>query len=253
MRRLLVLIAAVAVVLAATLALEGSGPGASASSPTPIQHVVVFMQENHSFNNILGWWCAKHPKRGCTGTTTGKLSTGQSITLKATPDVVPAVSHSIAAQTKAINGGTMNGFNLISGCPAPAYACYSTYKPTLAGGSPNPSVQNVIALAKTFAISDMTFEPGPVPSWGEHLALATGNNLDGFSGNNPTGPGPGWGCDSGDNGQWSSTGVAPFSPEPSCIPAPQGSPEVASEPPAVQSSPVPWVPTMIISNTLALA
>ena len=245
MRRLLALFATLAVVLGTTAALEASGSGASATSPTPIQHVVVFFQENHSFNNILGAYCAKHPKRGCSGTTTGELSTGQSVTLKAAPDVVPAVNHSIQAQTTAINGGKMNGFNQVSGCAAPGYACYSTYKPTLAGGSPNPSVQNVIALTKKFAISDMTFEPGPVPSWGEHLALVTGNDLDGFSGNNPSGPGPGWGCDSGDTAQWSTTGTAPWLSEPSCVPAPAGSPEVASEPPAVQSSPVPWKPTIL--------
>jgi Phosphoesterase family len=244
MRRLLVLSTAVVVVLATVVALESSGTEATAA-PTPIQHVVVFFQENHSYNNILGMWCAKHPKRQCDGTTTGTLSNGQSITLKAAPDVVPSVNHNIKSQTTAIDGGKMNGFDRISGCQAPAYSCYSTYKPTLAGGSPNPSVQNVISLAKTFAISDMTFEPGPVPSWGEHLGLVTGNDLDGFSGNNPTGPGPGWGCDSGDTAQWSPTGVAPWSSEPSCVPAPAGSSEVASEPPAVQTSPVPWVPTMM--------
>ncbi len=245
MRRLLVLAAGLTVVLGTTAALQASGPGASATTSTPIQHVVVFFQENHSFNNILGMWCAKHPKRQCSGTTTGTLSTGQTVNLSAAPDVVPAVDHSIQAQTTAIDGGKMNGFDQVSGCQAPSHACYSTYKPTGAGGSPNPSVQNVIALAKTFAISDMTFEPGPVPSWGEHLALVTGNNLDGFSGNNPSGPGPGWGCDSGDTAQWSSTGLSPWLREPSCVPAPQGSPEVASEPPAVQTSPVPWVPTMM--------
>jgi phospholipase C len=247
MRRPLILTAIVTVVLATTAALVATPHGASATTPTPIKHVVVFYQENHSFNNILGEWCAKHPTRQCSGTTTGALSTGQTISLSAAPDVVPGVDHSIKAQTAGIDGGKMNGFDQISGCQAPTYACYSTYKPTLSGGSPNPSVQNVIALAKTFPISDMTFEPGPVPSWGEHLALATANNFDGFSGNNPSGPGPGWGCDSGDTAQWSSSGVSPWLSEPSCVPAPQGSPEVASEPPAVQASPVPWVPTIMDS------
>jgi len=206
---------------------------------------VVFMQENHSFNNVLGAWCVQQAR--CTGTTTGTLSTGQSISLSAAPDVVPNVDHSIKGQTTAIDGGRMDGFNKVSGCSGPQYACYSVYEPTLSGGGPNPSVQNVISLANTFAVSDKTFEPGPVPSWGEHLALATANNLDGFSGNNPSGPGPGWGCDSGDTGQWSSTGLAPYLMEPSCIPAPKGSPEVAKEPLAVRKSPAHWVPTIMDS------
>lgn len=245
MRRVLILIVAALVVLVPTAVSLASQYGASATTPTPITHVVVFYQENHSFNNILGAWCAKHPKRQCSGTTTGTLSSGKTITLGSTPDVVPGVSHNIKAQTTGIDGGKMDAFDKISGCGSPTYACYSTYKPTLSGGSPNPSVQNVLALAKEFAISDMTFEPGPVPSWGEHLALATANNFDGFSGNNPSGPGPGWGCDSGDTTQWSPTGVAPFTSEPSCVPAPAGSAEVAKEPQDVQTSPVAWQPTIM--------
>jgi len=246
-RRLPLLLSALTVGIGATMASLTSGVGpqheAWGATTTPIKHVVVFFQENHSFNNVLGAWCVQHNR--CTGTTTGTLSTGQTIPLSAAPDVVPNVDHSIKAQTTAIDGGKMDGFDQISGCGAPQYACYSTYEPTLSGGGPNPSVQNVISLANTFAVSDMTFEPGPVPSWGEHLTFVTANNFDGFSGDNPTGPGPGWGCDSGDSGDWSSTGKAPFKLEPSCVPAPKGSPEVRKEPPAVRKSPVPWVPTIM--------
>src|ERR1700722_18966633 len=236
----------IAAVSASSVGSSPSPAGASAGAfSTPIKHVVVFMQENHSFNNILGAFCVQQKR--CTGTTTGKLSTGQTISLSAAPDLVPQVDHSIKGQTTAIDGGKMDGFNKVTGCSGPKYACYSVYEPTVSGGGPNPSVQNVMSLAKTFAISDMTFEPGPVPSWGEHLALATANNFDGFSGDNPNGPGPGWGCDSGDTAPGSSTGLAPFMPEPSCIPAPKGSPEVAKEPTAVQKSPAHWVPTIMDS------
>ena len=38
---------------------------------TPIQHVVFLIQENHSFDNILGAWCAQTSR--CDGTTTGLL------------------------------------------------------------------------------------------------------------------------------------------------------------------------------------
>ncbi len=236
----------IATLSASGVAHSPQAAGASAGTfPTPIQHVVVFMQENHSFNNVLGAWCVQQKR--CTGTTTGTLSTGQSIALSAAPDVVPGVDHSIKGQTTAIDGGKMDGFDKVSGCSGPQYACYSVYEPTLRGGGPNPSVQNVISLANTFAVSDMTFEPGPVPSWGEHLALATANNLDGFSGDNPKGPGPGWGCDSRDTAPWSVTGLAPFMMEPSCVPAPKGSPEVLKEPPAVRNSPAHWVPTIMDS------
>jgi phospholipase C len=255
MRHRLALTAAIVLGVGTIAAMSASGLSPSPSPqpagasdvtfPTPIKHVVIFMQENHSFNNILGAFCAQHPR--CSGTTTGTLSTGQTIPLSAAPDVVPNVDHSIKGQTTAIDGGKMDGFDKVSGCSGPQYACYSVYEPTLSGGGPNPSVQNVISLAKTFAISDMTFEPGPVPSWGEHLALVTANNFDGFSGDNPSGNGPGWGCDSGDTAPWSATGMAPFMMEPSCVPAPKGSPEVKKEPVAVQKSPAHWVPTILDS------
>jgi Phosphoesterase family len=256
MRYRLIIWAAVIVGVATVAALTASGVGANpepagagtVSFPTPIKHVVIFMQENHSFNNLLGVWCVQRHR--CTGTTTGVLSNGRSITLSSTPDVVPEVEHDIAGQTAAINGGAMNGFNNIMGCDGPQYACYSAYQPTLPGGEPNPAVQNIISLANTFAVSDRTFEPGPVPSWGEHLALVTANNLDGFSGDNPIGPGQpgqgmGWGCNSGDVANWSPTGKPPYLQEPSCIPAPAGSPEVAREPVAVRNSPAHWVPTIL--------
>ncbi len=253
MRYRLALFGAITLVIGTVAALSTSGVGPSSqsagasagASSTPIKHVVVFMQENHSFNNILGAFCVQQKR--CTGTTTGTLSTGKSIALSAAPDVVPNVDHSIKAQTTGIDGNKMDGFDKINGCSGPKYACYSVYEPTLSSGKPNPSVQNVMSLAKTFAISDMTFEPGPVPSWGEHLALVTANDLDGFSGDNPSGPGPGWGCDSGDTAPWSSTGLAPFMMEPSCVPAPKGSPEVKKEPTAVQNSPAKWVPTILDS------
>ena len=219
----------------------------NSGSPMPIKHVVVFYQENHSFNNVLGAWCVQTGR--CTGSTTGVTSTGTTINLSAASDIVPAVGHGVGGQTNAIDGGKMDGFSTLSGCGAPSYACYSQFEPTNSNGTPNTSVQNVIALATKFAVSDMTFETGPMPTWGSHVVLASPGNLAGFQGDNPggTATGPGWGCDSGMTTNWSATGTGPWQLEPSCIPAPAGSPEVAREPPAVQSSPVPWVPTIMDS------
>ena len=41
---------------------------------TPIKHIVLFYQENHSFDNVLGALCAANTRKTpCDGTTTGKL------------------------------------------------------------------------------------------------------------------------------------------------------------------------------------
>jgi phospholipase C len=238
-------IALVAILVSGGSSGYGQVVGQRALTSSPIKHVVVFYQENHSFNNVLGAWCVQTGR--CSGTTTGVTSTGATIPISAATDVVPSIGHGVGGQSHAMNGGKMNGFDLLSGCGAPTYTCYSQYEPTNANGTPNTSVQNVIALANQFAVSDMTFETGAIPTWGAHVVLASPGNLDGFQGANPIGDpkGTGWGCDAGFSTNWSSTGTQPWTLEPSCVPAPAGSPEVALEPPAVQSSPVQWVPTIM--------
>src|SRR5262249_57162251 len=44
---------------ASTIALTGFLPGSTttAQAVTPIEHVVVIYLENHSFDNVLGYWC----------------------------------------------------------------------------------------------------------------------------------------------------------------------------------------------------
>jgi phospholipase C len=200
------------------------------SATTPIQHVVILFQENHSFDDVLGKLCADAggSRAPCDGVTSGKLHNGQTIQLTQEPDIVPVVSHSIAAQQTAINNGKMNGFDLISGCASSSgYACYSQYAPS--------QIPNLAALAQNFAISDRTFEFATTPSWGGHLVLAAAT-LDGFDGDNPKGTGPGWGCDSHKDANWSANGHK-FVLEPSCIPDESGAGPY-------RSSDVSYVPTI---------
>src|SRR5437868_5875235 len=103
---------------------------------TPIQHVVVIDQENHSFDNVLGRVCADIASgtlpghQPCDGATSGTLSTGASIPLSSAADIVPDVDHSVTGQQRAIDVGAMDGFDRIGGCSADSgYACYSQYDP----------------------------------------------------------------------------------------------------------------------------
>jgi phospholipase C len=228
--------------IAGMVALTGAGTAGSSAPKShtvtnPIQHVVIFYQENHSFDNVLGALCVEQSR--CNGATTGETSTGATIPLSKATDVVPGVAHNVGSQVTAINGGAMNGFDKVSNCSAPTYACYSQFQPS--------QIPNVAALAKKFAISDATFETNPIPSWGAHLELVT-TSLDGFTGDNPGDFAGGWGCDSGKSAEWSLTG-APGSDtlEPSCVPAPRNSPEFSREPANVQHSPVTWIPTIMDS------
>jgi len=133
-----------------------------APAANPIQHVVIIYQENHTFDEILGGLCILDSR--CDGAATGKISTGQVIPLRPAPDIPPNVVHQSRWQTLAMHGGQMDQFDLIRGCETTTgYACYEQYTPE--------QIPNLAALARAFVISDRTFEGGPMPSWGSHLAL----------------------------------------------------------------------------------
>lgn len=218
------------------LGLSG-GPPAYGATPTPIQHVVIIYQENHSFDNVLGRVCVTRPTP-CDGTTVGVLHNGHVIKLSTAPDVVPELSHTSQSQTTAMNGGKMNGFDLIKGCRGGMRKrCYSEYNAS--------QIPNVAALADTFAVSDRTFETNPIPSWGSHVELVTGGTLDGFFGGNISVAGNDWGCALGHPQNWFNSVTKQWQNEPACVPAPKGSAAAAAEPADIQASPVPWVPTIM--------
>src|SRR5215470_18320274 len=107
-----------------------AAPGATQAQPTPIRHVVVIYLENHSFDNVLGFWCDDHrgrcPDGGMPSSVT--LSNGAVVTPHTDPDTVPDVLHSVPAQVAAINGGKMNGWQKIpdGSCnAATGYRCIS--------------------------------------------------------------------------------------------------------------------------------
>jgi phospholipase C len=209
---------------ATVLGLAALIPGATATAQpvTPIQHVVMIYMENHSFDNVLGYWCDGNPGRCPDGgmPSSVTLSNGVTVTPGVTPDLIPAVNHSVASQLAAMNivKGTplMNGWQNIPGgscAAATQYQCVSGYQPS--------AVPNLTALATTFAISDKTFSMADSPSWGGHLYAAmssTGN----FTGDNPYAPkgvtpGPGWGCDSDKTTAWRAPNGRLLQ-VPSCIP-----------------------------------
>ena len=76
----------------------------------PIKRVVIIVKENRTFDNVFG----RFP--GADGTTHGKLSTGKRIALGRAPDVFTHdIAHNFFRGLVAMNGGKMNGFDLIPG------------------------------------------------------------------------------------------------------------------------------------------
>jgi phospholipase C len=229
-RRILTLgVIATAVASAGTVAFV-SASASSGEADTPIKHVVVIMQENHSFDNVLGKLCVDDKR--CDGSLVGTLHTGARIALHRSPNYVPYVDHTVKAQIKAVDGGKMDGFDTLGTCNALThYRCFAYYDET--------QIPNLAHLARQFALSDRSFSPGSAPSWGGHLAMVMPDNgwrngwgapyqFDGFIGDNPSHisgaptPGPGWGCDSKRDDQWKASPTASPIWQPSCIPDPAG-------------------------------
>jgi phospholipase C len=216
--------------LAVIVAVAGTAQPRAGAAPIPITHVVIVFQENHSFDNVLGKLCVLDSR--CNGATTGKVHTGQSFALGQATDLIPEVKHKRISQETAINGGGMNGFDLLQGChQSDGFACYTQFDPS--------QIPNLASLARGYALSDATFANGPYSSFVSHLTLVAGGT-DGFYGENPnTGtvpPGPGWGCDSNLDALW--VGPTGNINVPSCVP------DLAGQGP-YRSSPVPYAPTIM--------
>jgi phospholipase C len=220
-RLLLVLAAAITVVItgyASTSSASGTsaalpGPGAS-----PIKHIVVFLQENQSFDAVLGTWCAQTGR--CRGTGIGatvRMTDGQH-RIRQAADIIPDVDHEVGAQLKVWNGGANNQWTSIRGCKSPSYACLTSFSPA--------QIPALISLANTYAVSDNTFTFGLHPSWADHFQWFTSGNSLGFRGNNPSAvqgvpTGPGWGCDSNRVSPWAPPGSTTTQLVPSCVPDPR--------------------------------
>jgi phospholipase C len=214
---------------------------------TPIKHVVVIYLENHTFDNVLGFWCQDHQARcmDSTGTTFEGMpasvseSNGATVIPSTDPDVVPGVQHTTTWQNTAIDGGLMDQWWEVPGCRPPDYGCISGYQPW--------QIPNITMLARDFAISDATHSMVNSPSWDGHLDIVSANN-DGFTGSNPATPkgaaaGPGWGCDSGKVVSWAPTLFSPVYNVPACIPAPVAM--GLNHRGAFRSTPVANVPTIM--------
>jgi phospholipase C len=217
---------------ASSLSVAGA-PAASlpsaATSDSPIQHVVIIYQENHSFDDVLGVVCQARPGRcdGYTGPVT--FADGRHAANIVEPDIVPTVEHVPSSQVLAL----ANRWDELSGCREAPHDCVTHYLP---GAIPNLS-----RLARRFAISDHSFASDITASFGAHITLAAGT-IDGFVGSNPHHTpgvpiGPGWGCASNRTAAWAS----PEGDEelvPSCIPDKEGDGPF-------RDSPVPYAATVM--------
>jgi phospholipase C len=229
------LLLVVAMALRTTHEASGMSNGRVNSPASPIKHVVILFQENHSFDNVLGRFCVNPPDghQPCDGATSGVLRDGKRIPLRRQPDLVPSVGHQRFASIRAIDHGKMDGFERVPACSRSyGYLCFTQ--------SYASQIPNLWTLAGHFVVADHIFETYPTPSWASHIILVA-STMDGFIGENPKSPHfttslPNWGCDSRQDALWSN-GNGKVREVPSCIPNKEGQGPY-------RPSPVKYVPTI---------
>jgi phospholipase C len=164
----------------------GSPTAVAGSTPTadPIEHIVILMKENRTFDNYFGTF------PGADGATSGKISTGKTIKLIHTPDhTLIDVAHHGDAATVAVDHGKMDGFDLLPGA-------IQNGQDIAMSQAQQSDIPNYWQYAQTFELMDHFFSSINGPSFPNHLALIAGssNNTD----DNPVlNSNHAWGCDSG--------------------------------------------------------
>jgi phospholipase C len=120
----------------------------------PIKHIVFIIKENRTFDNYF----ARYP--GAEGTKTGQTSNGETVELDVATDVLePDLGHAYLDGVKAINGGKMNGFDLVTnGETLNGYTSFT-----------REGLPNYWAYADNFVLGDRMFSSMYGPTFPEHL------------------------------------------------------------------------------------
>jgi phospholipase C len=151
-----------------------------------IQHIVFVIKENRSFDSYFGAF------PGVDGATTGVTSTGQVVPLTPAPDqMMNDVAHSYYSALTSMNGGAMNGFDLIDGANINGnFLAYTQMT--------EAEIPNYYKYAKYYALADHMFSSIKADSFPNHLYTIAATSGGVFSiPENPKGLGfgVGWGCD----------------------------------------------------------
>jgi phospholipase C len=130
----------------------------------PIQHIVILLRENHTYDNLFG----RFP--GGDGTLTGRQIDGDKVRLSRTPEPTQLVlGHTNGAAQIAINRGTMDGFGrMVNAVQDGRQVALSQYRQS--------DIPNLWAYAQHFTLDDHFFSTVAGPSFPNHLALVAGTS-----------------------------------------------------------------------------
>jgi phospholipase C len=159
----------------------------------PVKHIVFIIKENRSFDNYF----ARYP--GADGATHGKTSTGETVRLSEATDVMtPDIGHDFPAGVYAINGGKMDGFDLVAN--GENLSGYSSFK--------RRGIPNYWAYADEFVLGDRMFTSMYGPTFPAHLYTVAAQSGWVTGNKNETG-GEGGYCDDAEEYVWRFSKLSP--------------------------------------------
>ncbi|HEX6508360.1 MAG TPA: alkaline phosphatase family protein [Chloroflexota bacterium] len=171
-------------VIGTAVASPTTPPTTAPSSADPIQHIIIFVKENRTFDNYFGTF------PGADGTTHGRLSDGKIVPLIHTPDhTLLDIAHHGDAADVAVANGQMNGFDRLPGAlqNGENIALSQLYE---------SDIPNYWAYARNFTLMDHFFSTINGPSFPNHLVTVAANSHNTID--NPVyNTYHSWGCDAG--------------------------------------------------------
>jgi phospholipase C len=131
-------------------------PGSTRTGEIPIKRVVILIKENRSFDNFFG----RYP--GADGAASGITSSGERVRLTVARDVEdPDLGHEFDDGVVAVNGGRMDGFDLVNqGEDLRGYSSFT-----------RRGIPAYWAYADEFVLTDRMFSSVYGPTLPEHLYL----------------------------------------------------------------------------------
>jgi phospholipase C len=130
---------------------------AAGSTETGITHILILMQENHSFDNYFGTYA------GADGPPAGTFVEG--VAPYHLPQAISSnLPHSVAAALSAVNGGRMDRFVSAEGSPETM------------GYYDSGDIPNYWAYARRFAMADSLFSSFAGPTLPNHLFMVAGQS-----------------------------------------------------------------------------
>lgn len=169
---------------------DSEAASAAQTFHTPIQHVIVIIKENHTFDNYFGSF------PGAEGTSTYMKSTGERVPVPRANQAVD-MCHKSGCAIVNYNGGQMNGWDLPGGSGDPQWGFLGS-RERVYGQYLEEDIPNYWQYARRFTLGDHFFANQLGPSFPGHLFYLAAQA--GWSTGNPglggaMSGGFYWGCD----------------------------------------------------------